>query len=213
MELEVSIFESLLEIKALQYLSSVNEDPNSVNTKQLVQEILNQLIDKKLYILKIDATGNIGIAIKSMLDNGLITNQQLQLIITLLSYFLLTKHINNALLDNHPLLNINRSQLLFGAQNLFHQLYKQIDPQTDNPFFNHSLPADYAISMTILNDIYPNREYNEYTKESYLNMYKLLSEKTNIEDYKRPHEWIEKTHEKLAKRINEMLLVLIPSIN
>lgn len=212
MELNVTIYESLLELQALQYLSAVNEDPYSENTKKIVYEILNQVTNENLYILKIDATGNVGIALKSMLDNSLITNQQLQLIITLLSYYLLTKHINNSLLDNHPLLNINRAQLLFGAQDLFHQLYGQINSPTDNPYFNHSLPPIYAISMTILNDIYPHRDYNDYTKESFLNMHRILSEKTNIEDYRRPLSWIIKTHENLSCRISEMLTVLIPSL-
>jgi hypothetical protein len=212
MDFGALIFESQLEAKALQYLSAVNENPNSDQTKLLVRELIALILSQDLTVLKISSTGNAGIAFKSMLENRLIENQQLQLVLTLLSYYLLTNHITNPSFDKHPLLHIARAQLMYGAIDLFKQIYKQVDPPGDNPYFSHNLSADYAVSMTLLNDFFPHRDYNEECKQSYTRMHNKLSEQTSLADYRETTPWMTRTHDKLSARIKEMLNSLIPAL-
>lgn len=212
MDFGALIFESQLETKALQYLSAVNESPNSDQTKLLVRELIALILGQDLTVLKISSTGNAGIAFKSMLENRQIENQQLQLVITLLSYYLLSNHISNPSFDKHPLLHIARAQLMYGAIDLFKQIYKQVDPPGDNPYFSHNLPADYAVSMTLLNDFYPHRNYNEDCKQSFTRMHNKLFEQTSLADYRETTPWMNRTHEKLSARIKEMLNSLIPAL-
>lgn len=211
MDSNLLAFESILEMKAINYLSAVDSNPSSQETRKLVEDIFTDVLDKNLRILMIDATGNVGIALKSILENRLISSPQLQLLTVLIGYYAITNHINNPIHDKHPLLFINRAQLIYSNLDIFHQMYMQVD-KPKNPYINNALSPNFAVSMMILSDFYPYRDYSEYTKQSFLLMLDNFKSKINLGVYTDSNMWIH-SHQLVFNRVKEIVEALIPTFN
>jgi hypothetical protein len=173
---ELLMFESELDEKAVNYILAVLENPTSDKAKSIANEILSIVLREDLSILKIEATGNVGLALKFMLDldhiyghfsvsiiDFLVSN------IALLSYYLMTNCMVNPQYKANPLYHIHRASLIYTKTKTFHKVYEgiaKVNKSMVNDFHNSSS----MILMLIFKDLHPYREFDEPTRLFYLHL-------------------------------------------
>jgi hypothetical protein len=176
MDNELLLFESELDEKAVDYMLAVLENPNSDKAISIANEILNIVLEEDLRVLKIEATGNVGLALKFMLDLDHIYGHFslskiafLESNVAFLSYYLMTIHIINPQFDTNPLYHIHRASLIYINTKTFHKVYEgiaKVNKSMTNNFHNSSS----MLLMLIAYDLHPYREFDESTKLFYLNL-------------------------------------------
>jgi hypothetical protein len=179
MDNELLLFESELDEKAVDYMLAVLENPNSDKAISIANEILNIVLEEDLRVLKIEATGNVGLALKFMLDLDHIYGyfsvsiiDFLESNIALLSYYLLTIDIINPQFETNPLYHIHRASLLYTKTKTFHKVYEGV-AKVNKSMINNFHNSSSMISMLVFDDLHPYREFDESTRLFYL---KLSSE-------------------------------------
>jgi hypothetical protein len=212
MDFSLMIFEGMLEQKALNFLSEIDSDINSRRAHELMNDILKDVLNNNLNILKIESTGNVGIALKSMVENSMLNTPQKRSIVALVSYYALTNHLNIPQHEKHPLLYINRAQLMALLVNAFVITYKEvIDEEVRNPYILDFKPsASFDIHMLILHDLYQHKSYNEYLEEYFQNILRKFSSKISLGNYQSPDGWGESYHTKINNIVKETIQKLMP---
>jgi hypothetical protein len=179
-----------------------------------MNDILKDVLNNNLNILKIEATGNVGIALQSMVANSMLDSPYKQTLAVLVSYFALTNHLSFPQHEKHPLLYLCRAQLMVGSKN-FVKIYKGvIDEEERNPYILDFKPsASFDIPMVILHDLYQHKSYNEYFEEYFLRVLSDYSSKISLGNYQRPEGWGESYHVKINSRVKAIIQELVPAFN
>lgn len=215
MDLSLLIFEGMLEQKALNFLSEIDTDKNSSRTIELMNDILKDVLNNNLNILKIESTGNVGIALKSMVENSMLNTPYKQTLVILVSYYALTNHLSLPHHEKHPLLYISRAQLMAGFKDAFVKVYKGvIDEEVRNPYSMDFKPTpSFDIPMVILRDLYQHKTYNPSIEGYFKRVLSDYSSKISLGNYQSPDGWGESYHVKINSRVKAMIEELVPAFN
>jgi hypothetical protein len=157
-------YEQEIEDVCLKYLSEVAENPTSNLCKVLVEKINATLFNKNVLITQINATGNLGIALRSMLTNQFIKFKEFEILALYSSYYCLTKQINNPFFAQHPLLYINRSLLMFDYLVFFSSL--KLNHKVTS--YKISSSNEDVLMAVIMQDLSTYKSYNDYVHTKYL---------------------------------------------
>jgi len=162
--------------------------------------------------LKIEATGNVGIALKSIVEVSKLNSPHKRAFVALVSYYALTNHLSLPQHEKHPLLYINRAQLMALFVNDFVATYKEvIDEEVVNPYIMYVKPsATSDIHTLILHDLYKYKSYDNYVEESFHEILRKFSSKISFYNYTIPDSWGESYHTKINNKVKEMIQKLMP---
>jgi hypothetical protein len=112
---------------AISYLKEIDKDPYSMEVKKTFHEIINLIKDKSGIVFEINCLGNLGVALRSIINNGLLSEKNDQIFVIINSYYCLTKHINDPFMFEHPKLYINRALLIYENLDIFKMKYERLD--------------------------------------------------------------------------------------
>ena len=116
--------------------------------------------DKSEFLLNLNCLGNLGVALRSIFNNGLITsNKTDEIFVIINSYYCLTKHIHEPFMFDHPLLHINRALLM--CENL--RIFKMKNDKLDDIFISHQ--KDHVILSIAHKELVKYSDYNTYTQK------------------------------------------------
>jgi hypothetical protein len=212
MDINLLIFEGLLEQKALNFLSEIDSDIYSRRTIELLHDILKDVLNNNLNIMKIEATGNVGIALKSIVEVSTLNSPHKRTFVALVSYYAMTNHLNFPQHEKHPLLYIARAQLMAFFVDDFVTIYKEvIDEEVVNPYIMYFKPsATSDIHTLILHDLYKYKSYDNFVEESFHEILRKLSSKNSFYNYTIPDSWGESYHTKINNKVKELIQKNMP---
>lgn len=213
----LQFFEGQLELKSLSFLSEIDKNIHSNKTIELMNSIVSDVLDINMNILNIEATGNVGIALKMMIEFNMINSRHKKFLIILLSYYTLTNHINVPHHEKHPLLFINRAQLMAGVLNTFTKIYKDIiDSEEFNIYTTIAKPTpSFDVQCIIISDLYQYRFFNENVSGYFQRVLNDYNSKYifGIGEYRDPSSWGESYHIKINKKVKSLIEELVPLLN
>jgi hypothetical protein len=113
---------------AIGYLKEVDKDPYSMEVKNTFGEIMNLIKHQSGVVFEINCLGNLGIALRNIINNGLLSSEKSdEFFVVINSFYCLTKHINDPFMFEHPKLYINRALLIYENLDIFKMKYERLD--------------------------------------------------------------------------------------
>ena len=168
-------FEAQLEIESLQFLSAVN-DPNKASEAQRLANILTgKMFVNSEQILKMEASGNYGLALFGVVMNKLTTSNNTIPLAVMMSYWALCNEIER---NSVPLLIHNRAIIMYSNLNLFYGIHKKSVTENYSPYsIDYSIglsAAENTIHKVIVHDLYSVREDFTSAKSLYTQLAKIF---------------------------------------
>jgi hypothetical protein len=112
---------------ALSFLKEVDKDPYSMEVKNIFGEIMILIKDQSGIVFEINCLGNLGVALRSIINNGLLSEKYDQIFVVTNSFYCLTKHINDPFMFEHPKLYISRALLIYENLDIFKMKNERLD--------------------------------------------------------------------------------------
>lgn len=145
---------------ALSLLGIIDEKTYSQEVKNIYLQIMSIIKDKSQILVNLNCLGNLGIALRSIINNGLITSNKIDGIFVIInSYYCLTKHIHEPFMFDHPLLHINRALLM--CENL--RIFKMKNDKLDDIFISHQ--KEHVILSIAHKELLMYSDFNTYTQK------------------------------------------------
>lgn len=112
---------------ALSFLKEIDKNPYSMEVKNTFSEIMNLIKEQSGIVFEINCLGNLGVALRSLINNGLLSEKNDNFFVVINSFYCLTKHINDPFMFEHPKLYINRAMLIYENLDIFIMKFEKLD--------------------------------------------------------------------------------------
>lgn len=145
---------------ALSFLKEIDKDPYSMEVKKTFHEIMNLIKDKSGIVFEINCLGNLGVALRSIINNGLLSEKNDQIFAVINSFYCLTKHINDPFMFEHPKLYINRALLIYENLDIFKMKYERLDK------ILRVYEKEHILLIMVYNDLMKFLDYSDFVKIS-----------------------------------------------
>lgn len=169
------VYEAQLELESLNFLDIVGESSKLSETKRLANILTGKALTQTKQVLGINASGNYGIALNSIIMNKLTMTEGSLVVAALMSYWALNNHIEH---DIRPLLIQNRGLLMYSLRDLFYHIYRKAMSDIYSP---HSIvysvvmsSVENTVNRLITYDFYCVKEDYPIAEELYKEMAGML---------------------------------------
>lgn len=145
---------------ALCFLKEVDKDPYSMEVKNTFGEIMILIKDQSGIVFEINCLGNLGVALRSIINNGLLSEKNDQIFVVINSFYCLTKHINDPFMFEHPKLYINRALLIYENLEIFKMKYERLDK------ISREYEKGHILLSMVYNDFIKFLDYSDFVEIS-----------------------------------------------
>lgn len=145
---------------ALSFLNEIDKNPYSMEVKNTFSEIMNLIKEQSGIVFQINCLGNLGVALRSIINNGLLSEKNDEFFVVINSFYCLTKHINDPFMFEHPKQYINRAMLIYENLDIFKMKYEKLDK------ISRLFEKEHILLSIVYNFLIKYQDYSDFVEIS-----------------------------------------------